>query len=333
MKTLIIAEAGVNHNGNIEIALELIARAAVAGADLIKFQSFHTGKSISKHAPKAQYQIQTTGATESQYEMVKRLELSLQDHQALLAECRRCGIGFFSTAFDCDSHDMLIGLGIDRVKIPSGELTNLPLIRHLTREGLPVILSTGMATLGEIETALEIIEANGTSRGKITILHCTTEYPAPMHEVNLRAMLTLGTAFGTAIGYSDHTEGIEVPIAAVALGATIIEKHFTLDRAMPGPDHRASIEPAQLAAMVSSIRNIEMALGTGIKSPTESERRNKLIARKSIVAARSIRAGEIYDQSNLDTKRPGTGISPLRWDEVIGCAAKRDFDSDELIEL
>ena len=333
MKTLIIAEAGVNHNGDINIALELVRRAAEAGADLIKFQTFQTGRSIARHAPKADYQKQTTGAAESQYEMVRRLELSLDDHHKLLEECSRCGIGFFSTAFDRDSHDLLIGLGIDRVKIPSGELTNLPLLRHLTREGLPVILSTGMATLGEIEAALAVIEGNGIPREQVTILHCTTEYPAPMAEVNLRAMLTLSTAFGTAVGYSDHTEGIEIPIAAVALGATIIEKHFTLDRSMPGPDHLASIDPGQLAAMVAAIRNIEVALGNGLKVPTASERKNKLIARKSIVAARRITAGEVFDESNLDTTRPGTGLSPLLWDEVVGRVAKQDFDEDELIEL
>lgn len=333
MKTLIIAEAGVNHNGDIKLAIELVRSAAEAGADLIKFQSFQTARSIARHAPKADYQKQTTGVSESQYEMVKRLELSPEDHEVLLAECLRCGIGFFSTAFDRESHDMLIRLGIDRVKVPSGELTNLPLLRHLTREGLPVILSTGMATLGEIDTALDIIESNGTPRDKVTILHCTTEYPAPMSEVNLRAMVSLSAAFGTAVGYSDHTEGIEIPIAAVALGATLIEKHFTLDRSMPGPDHRASIEPTQLRTMVSAIRNIEAALGDGLKRPTESERRNKLIARKSIVASRAIKAGELFDETNLDTKRPGTGISPLRWDEVIGRRAKRDFHDDELIEL
>lgn len=333
MKTLIIAEAGVNHNGDIDIALELVRRAAEAGADLIKFQTFQTGRSIARHAPKADYQKQTTDTAESQYEMVRRLELSLDDHHTLLEECRRCGIGFFSTAFDRDSHDLLIGLGIDRVKIPSGELTNLPLLRHMTREGLPVILSTGMATLGEIEAALGVIEMNGVPREKVTILHCTTEYPAPMAEVNLRAMLTLSTAFGTAVGYSDHTEGIEIPIAAVALGATIVEKHFTLDRSMSGPDHRASIDPGQLTAMVSAIRNIEVALGNGLKVPTASERKNKLIARKSIVAGRRIAAGEAFDETNLDTKRPGTGLSPLLWDEVVGRVAKRDFDEDELIEL
>jgi N-acetylneuraminate synthase len=333
MKTLIIAEAGVNHNGDINIALELVRRAAEAGVDLIKFQTFQTGRSIARHAPKADYQKQTTGTSESQYEMVRRLELSLEDHHRLLAECRRCGIGFFSTAFDRDSHDLLINLGIDRVKIPSGELTNLPLLRHMTREGLPVILSTGMATLGEIESALAVIEGNGLPREKVTILHCTTEYPAPMVEVNLRAMLTLSAAFGTAVGYSDHTEGIEIPIAAAALGATIIEKHFTLDRTMLGPDHLASIDPAQLTAMVQAIRNIEVALGDGLKVPTASEQKNKLIARKSIVAARRIAAGEVFDESNLDTKRPGTGLSPLLWDDVVGRVAKRDFDEDELIEI
>lgn len=333
MKTLIIAEAGVNHNGSLDLAKQLVASAAAAGADLVKFQSFITGKSISRQAPKAEYQKSTTGTDESQYEMVRKLELSRADHEELIEECRRHGIGFFSTAFDSNSFDMLVELGLNQVKIPSGELTNLPLLRYMTRLGMPVILSTGMAGLGDIEAALDVIEKAGTPRSLITLLHCTTEYPTPMEDVNLRAMISLKSAFGVEVGYSDHTSGIEIPIAAVALGATVIEKHFTLDRSLPGPDHQASLEPQELKAMVDAIRNIERALGDGIKRPSASELKNKPIARKSLVASRPIRAGEAFDADNLDSKRPGTGISPMRWDEVIGRTAPRDFAADELIEL
>lgn len=333
MKTLIIAEAGVNHNGSLEKAKELVASAAEAGADLVKFQSFITDKSIARDAPKAAYQKVATGIQESQYEMVRKLELSPADHEILIEECRRHGIGFFSTAFDTDSFDMLVGMGLQQVKIPSGELTNLPLLRYMTRLGLPVIMSTGMANLGEIEAALDVIEQAGTPRNRITILHCTTEYPTPMEEVNLRAILTLKAAFGVEVGYSDHTSGIAIPIAAVALGATIIEKHFTLDRNLPGPDHQASLEPHELKAMVTAIRNIEKALGDGIKRPSMSELKNKPVARKSIVAARRICAGDSLTADNLTTKRPGNGISPMRWDEVIGRIAQRDYAEDELIEL
>lgn len=333
MKTLIIAEAGVNHNGSLELAKQLVASAAAAGADLVKFQSFITGKIISQQAPKAEYQKNTTGTDESQYEMVRKLELSRAEHEELIEECRRHGIGFFSTAFDSNSFDMLVELGLNQVKIPSGELTNLPLLRYVTRLGMPVILSTGMAGLGDIEAALDVIEKAGTPRSLITLLHCTTEYPTPMEDVNLRAMLSLKSAFGVEVGYSDHTPGIEIPIAAVALGATVIEKHFTLDRSLPGPDHQASLEPQELKAMVDAIRNIERALGDGIKRPSASELKNKPIARKSLVASRPIRAGETFDADNLDTKRPGTGISPMRWDEVVGRTAPRDFATDELIEL
>ena len=333
MKTLIIAEAGVNHNGSLDLAKQLVASAAAAGADLVKFQSFITGKSISRQAPKAEYQKSTTGTDESQYEMVRKLELSRADHEELIEECRRRGIGFFSTAFDSNSFDMLVELGLNQVKIPSGELTNLPLLRYMTRLGMPVILSTGMAGLGDIEAALDVIEKAGTPRSLITLLHCTTEYPTPMEDVNLRAMISLKSAFGVEVGYSDHTSGIEIPIAAVALGATVIEKHFTLDRSLPGPDHQASLEPQELKAMVDAIRNIERALGDGIKRPSASELKNKPIARKSLVASRPIRAGEAFDADNLDSKRPGTGISPMRWDEVIGRTAPRDFAADELIEL
>ncbi|GLH73051.1 N-acetylneuraminate synthase [Geothrix limicola] len=332
-KTLIIAEAGVNHNGDITLAKKLVASAAAAGADIVKFQSFIAKKSISIHAPKAQYQTAATGAEESQFEMVRKLELSRADHVALIEECRRHGIRFLSTAFDAESFDLLIELGIDLVKIPSGELTNLPLLRHLGSSGRPVILSTGMATLGEVEAALEVIVQAGTPRELVTILHCSTEYPTPMADVNLRAMCGMKSAFGLDVGYSDHTVGIEVPIAAVALGATVIEKHFTTDRGLPGPDHQASLEPREMKAMVDAIRNIEQALGDGIKRPNPSELKNKPIARKSLVAARAISAGERFSENNLIAKRPGTGLSPMRWDEVIGREAIRDFAIDEQIVL
>ena len=250
----------------------------------------------------------------------------------LLACCREHGVGFFSTAFDTDSFDLLLSLGLDRVKIPSGEITNLPFLRYLAAPRLPVILSTGMANLGDIEAAIEVLEQAGLQRAQITLLHCNTEYPTPMRDVNLRAMVNLATAFGVPVGYSDHTQGIEVPIAAVALGATVIEKHFTLDRQLPGPDHQASLEPAELRAMVSAIRNIETALGDGIKRPSPSEQKNRAIARKSLVAARPIRAGEPFSADNLAVKRPGTGVSPMRWDDYIGRPSPRDYAADELIQ-
>ncbi|WP_341714980.1 N-acetylneuraminate synthase [Limnobacter sp.] len=333
MRTLIIAEAGVNHNGDIELAKRLVAEAANAGADLVKFQSFITSKSISKTAPKAEYQKVTTGQSESQYEMVRKLELSRADHETLIELCAFHGIGFFSTAFDEDSFDMLVDLGLKQVKIPSGEITNLPLLRYMTRLGKPVLLSTGMSNIGEIEAAIDVIESNGTARDQITVLHCTTEYPTPMQDVNLRAMVNLGHALGVQIGYSDHTQGIEVPVAAVALGAVVIEKHFTLDRNMPGPDHLASLEPHEFRAMVQSIRNIELALGDGIKRLSTSEKKNKPIARKSIVASRDIKAGELLTPENLAVKRPGNGLSPMLWDKVLGQPAKRSFIAEEQIEL
>ncbi|AMQ87979.1 N-acetylneuraminate synthase [Marinobacter sp. LQ44] len=334
MNTLIIAEAGVNHNGDMALAKELIAAAAAAGADLVKFQTFIAANIISRNAPKAEYQKGTTDPQESQQEMVRKLELTRENHLELIAECEKQGIGFFSTAFDKDSIDLLEELGgADVVKVPSGELTNLPYLRYLTRHGKHVLLSTGMANLGEIEAAINVVEQVGTPRDKITVLHCTTEYPTPMEDVNLRAMINIGKAFGVSVGYSDHTPGIEVPIAAVALGATVIEKHFTLDRSLPGPDHRASLEPDELKAMVQGIRNIEKALGDGIKRPSPSELKNKPIARKSLVAARPIKAGEAFTEDNLIAKRPGTGISPMQWDDVIGRTAPRDFSEDELIEL
>jgi N-acetylneuraminate synthase len=333
MTTLIIAEAGVNHNGDIEVAKQLIAAAKAAGADIVKFQTFKTEKLVTKTAEKAAYQKGTTDADESQYAMIRKLELSRADHEVLIEECRRQGIGFFSTAFDTESFDMLVEMGLDQVKVPSGELTNLPLLRYMTRLGMPVMLSTGMATLGEIEAALAVIEQAGTPRNRITVLHCTTEYPAPMADVNLRAMLNMKAALGIEVGYSDHTQGIEIPVAAVALGARVIEKHFTLDRNMAGPDHQASLEPHELKAMVEAIRNVEVALGDGVKRPSPSELKNKPIARKSLVAIRAIRAGESFSPDNIGTKRPGTGISPMRWDEVMGRCAPRDFSVDELIEL
>ena len=333
MKTLIIAEAGVNHNGDIELAKQLIAAAKSAGADIVKFQTFKTAKLVTKTAEKASYQKGTTDADESQYDMIRKLELSRAGHEVLIEECHRQGIGFFSTAFDTDSFDMLVEMGLDQVKIPSGELTNLPLLRYMTRLGMPVMLSTGMATLGEIEAALSVIEQAGTPRNLITVLHCTTEYPAPMADVNLRAMLSMKTALGVEVGYSDHTKGIEIPVAAVALGARVIEKHFTLDRSLPGPDHQASLEPYELKAMVDAIRNVELALGDGVKRPSASELKNKPIARKSLVAIHAIKAGDVFTADNVGTKRPGTGISPMRWDEVMGRVAPRDFSTDELIEL
>ena len=333
MKTVIIAEAGVNHNGDIEKAKQLVVAAASAGADFVKFQTFKAEKLAIKSAKKADYQLISTGEAESQFEMLSKLELSRESHDLLILECRKCGIGFFSTAFDAARFDMLVEKGLDQVKIPSGELTNLPLLRYMTRLGMPVMLSTGMATLGEIDAALEVIEQAGTPRHLVTVLHCTTEYPAPMVDVNLRAMVNMKAALGVEVGYSDHTPGIEIPIAAVALGARVIEKHFTLDRTLPGPDHQASLEPHELKAMVDAIRNIEVALGDGVKRPSASELKNKPIARKSLVAIKCIPAGDPFSAENIGAKRPGTGITPMRWDEVIGRPAPRYFAKDELIEL
>jgi N,N'-diacetyllegionaminate synthase len=274
-----------------------------------------------------------TDSNECQINMLEQLELTRADHEVIINECQRQGIGFFSTAFDSESFDMLLELGITHVKIPSGELTNLPFIRHITRGNLPVILSTGMANLGEIEASIDVIEKNGVPRKNITVLHCTTEYPAPMNYVNLRAMVNIGNSFNVGIGYSDHTLGIEVPIAAVALGATIIEKHLTLDRKLPGPDHPASLEPHEFKSMVDAIRNIEVAMGDGVKRPYPDEIKNKLVARRSIVATRSISAGELFTPENIGTKRPGNGISPMRWDDVVGKVAARNFSTDDLIDL
>jgi N,N'-diacetyllegionaminate synthase len=332
-RTLIIAEAGVNHNGDLRLAKQLIDAAADAGADLVKFQTFIADRQVTRTAKKADYQTQATDGSESQHEMLRRLELTEAMHHELISHCATRSIGFFSTGFDIESVDLLVSLGQDQFKIPSGEITNLPYLRHIGRLGKAVILSTGMATLGEIEEAIDALEHAGTLRSNLAVLHCTTEYPTPMNEVNLRAMQSLHAAFGVAVGYSDHTPGIEVAIAAVAMGATVIEKHFTLDRNLPGPDQKASLEPAELKAMVAAIRNIEIALGDGIKRLTPSEARNKSVARKSLVASHAIKAGEAFGGTNVSAKRPGTGISPMRWDEVMGRTAPRDFSTDELIQL
>ena len=330
---LIIAEAGVNHNGDLALAKQLIDVAADAGADLVKFQTFSADRLATREAKKADYQSVTTGSAETQHQMLSRLELSANMHHELIAYCATRNIGFFSTGFDIESVDFLISLGINHFKIPSGEITNLPYLRHIGQFSKPVIISTGMATMGDIEAAIDVLVQAGTTRSLITVLHCTTEYPTPMSEVNLHAMQSIQAAFGVAVGYSDHTSGIEVAIAAVVLGATVIEKHFTLDKSLPGPDHKASLEPDELKAMVSAIRNIEIALGDGIKRLTPSEARNKPVARKSLVASKAIKAGEVLSAENVTTKRPGTGISPMNFDAVMGRKAARDFAVDELIEL
>jgi N,N'-diacetyllegionaminate synthase len=332
-KTFIIAEAGVNHNGSLEMAFQLIDAAVAAGADAVKFQTFKAEKVIAVNAPKAVYQKDTTGSEESQLEMVKKLERDETAHSRLYRYCQHKGIQFLSTPFDLESIDLLNRLGLEIFKIPSGEITNLPYLRKVAALKKRLILSTGMASLGEIKDALEVLTESGTPLGNITVLHCNTEYPTPFEDVNLRAMQTIRDAFpGITVGYSDHTIGIEVPIAAVAMGASVIEKHFTLDRNLPGPDHRASLEPPELSAMISGIRNIEKALGTGIKRPSPSELKNKPVARKSIVAALPIKKGETFTDRNITVKRPGTGITPMRWDEMIGRKAGRDYKTDEMID-
>lgn len=330
-KTFIIAEAGVNHNGSLELAKKLVDVAAEAGADAVKFQTFKADKLVSRGAQKAEYQKKTTSVDESQYEMIKKLELDENAHRELLRHCKEKQIMFLSTPFDHDSIDLLSSFGMPIFKIPSGEITNLPYLRRIGHLGKEVILSTGMADLGEIEDALDVLMYEGVPKDKITVLHATTEYPCPIDEVNLRAMLTIRNAFGVKVGYSDHTQGIEVPIAAVAMGACVIEKHFTLDRTMEGPDHKASLEPQELKAMVQAIRNVTQALGDGIKKPSKSETKNIVIARKSIVAAKQIKVGEIFSEDNITIKRPGNGINPMRWDEVMGQVAQRSYEKDDLI--
>lgn len=331
---LIIAEAGVNHNGDISRAFELIHSAKLAGADFVKFQSFKASKLVSPTAKKAEYQRKNfSDGDDSQYSMLKKLELSEEQHDRIIDECNKVGIKFLSTAFDIDGLHYLNSLGIPLFKVPSGEITNYPYLKTVAGFGKPVILSTGMSTLDEIKDALDVLLEHGLSLKEITVLHCNTEYPTPMKDVNLKAMLTIGNEIGVNIGYSDHTMGIEVPIAAVAMGATVIEKHFTTDRTLPGPDHKASLEPDELKAMVSAIRNIELAIsGDGVKAPSESEFKNISIARKSLHTAREIKAGEVISERDLIALRPGSGISPMKVNEVIGKTANRFIDAYELIQ-
>ena len=332
-KTIIIAEAGVNHNGSMESAKKLVDVAADAGADYVKFQTFKADTLVTQSAEKAEYQKIITDKSESQFEMIKKLELDKSAHDELIKHCEEKGIRFLSTAFDHDSIELLADLNIPLYKIPSGEITNLPYLRHIGRMGKPIILSTGMSTLEEVQKALNVLLESGVEKEKITILHCNTEYPTPMEDVNLKAMLTIREELGVNIGYSDHTLGIEVPIAAVAMGATVIEKHFTLDRTLTGPDHAASLEPHELKSMVTAIRNIKKAMGDGIKKPSPSETRNIPIARKSIVAKKPIKKGERYSEENITVKRPGTGISPIEWDNIINQKSIKDFIIDDLIEV
>lgn len=331
---LIIAEAGVNHNGSIKMAKQLIDVATEAGADIVKFQTFKAGKLVSKTARQAEYQkANLKNMDDSQYNMLKRLELDEAMHIELIDYCQQKGITFLSTGFDEESVDMLDRLGVPFYKIPSGEITNKPYLQHIARKLKPVVISTGMADLNEIKEALDVLTGEGLDLSMITVLHCNTEYPTPMEDVNLKAMLTIKETFKVKVGYSDHTKGIEVAIAAVAMGAEVIEKHFTLDRNLPGPDHKASLEPDELKAMVSAIRNIELALGDGVKKASKSEIKNITIVRKSIVAIKEIKKGEIFSTQNIAAKRPGNGISPMRWDEIIGEKAIKEFKPDDLIEI
>ena len=329
--TFIIAEAGVNHNGSFDLAKQLVDKAVWAGADCIKFQTFNSKNLVSKNAQKAEYQKKTTDSSETQLDRLKKLELSKEEFIELRDYCNQKGIQFLSTPFDLESIDFLASIGVKTWKVPSGEITNYPFLRAIGKRKESVIMSTGMCTLDEVRDAIEVLKTFGTS--DITLLHCTTEYPAPYDSVNLKAMLTLQNEFGYRVGYSDHTNGIEIPVAAVAMGATVIEKHFTLDKNMEGPDHKASLEPEELKQMVLSIRNVEVALGNGIKQPSEAEKNNIAIARKSIVAACDINKGEVFTEDNLTAKRPGNGISPMKWNDVLGKVANCDFLVDEMITL
>jgi N,N'-diacetyllegionaminate synthase len=333
-RVLIIAEAGVNHNGNIESAKKLIDVAAEAGVDYVKFQTFKADKTVTRKATRATYQDSNTKNKDSQYEMLKKLELSENMHRELIEYCELKRVKFLSTGFDLESLEFLHKLGIPLFKIPSGEITNLPYLRKIASFKKPVVMSTGMADMQEVNEAFQVLLSEGLIKEDITIIHCNTEYPTPMEDVNLKAMNSIGEELEVEIGYSDHTLGIEVPIAAVALGAKVIEKHFTLNRNLPGPDHRASLEPDELKLMVEAIRNIEKAiLGSGKKEPSKSEMKNKDIVRKSIIASKVIRKGDKFNEDNLTVKRPGNGISPMKWDNVLGQTANRDFKEDELIEL
>ncbi len=331
-KTLIIAEAGVNHNGSIDLAKKLIDVAANAGADYVKFQTFKAENLVQKKAKKAAYQVENTGNNDSQYEMLKKLELTHENHDILIDYCQTKNIKFLSTAFDFESIEFLKDK-LDFYKIPSGEITNLPYLEKVAKLGLSIVMSTGMATMQEVKDAFNVLIKNGIKKDDITILHCNTEYPTPIEDVNLTAMLSIAKELDVKIGYSDHTLGIEIPIAAVALGAKVIEKHFTLDRTMEGPDHIASLEPKELKAMVTAIRNIEKALGNGIKTPSKSEQKNIAIARKSIVASVEIKKGSTFTERNISVKRPGTGISAMKWYDVLGTIANKDYTTDELIQL
>lgn len=329
-RTLIIAEAGVNHNGDINLAKKLVDAAADAGVDYVKFQTFKAENLVLKKAKKADYQVTNTGNSDSQFDMLKSLELTYENHDILIDYCESKHVKFLSTAFDFESIEFLKNK-LDFYKIPSGEITNLPYLEKVAKLGLSIVMSTGMANMQEVKDALAVLITNGIDKKNITILHCNTEYPTPMKDVNLTAMLSIEKELGVKIGYSDHTLGIEIPIAAVALGAKVIEKHFTLDRNMEGPDHRASLEPAELKAMVTGIRNIEIALGNGIKQPSESEGKNLVVARKSIVAISDIKQGDTLTEENIGVKRPGTGISPMNWHKIIGTKAGKDYQEDELL--
>lgn len=331
MGVLIIAEAGVNHNGSLDIAKKMVDAAVIAGVDIIKFQTFKAEKLVTKSAVKAKYQQVATDNEESQLSMLKKLELTEEEHQELIKYCKEKEILFLSTAFDLESLALLERFSLPMYKVPSGEITNLPYLIKIAQTGKPIILSSGMSTMEELKAAVKVLLESGA--GIITILHCNTEYPTPFVDVNLRAMLTIAKEFGVDVGYSDHTQGIEIPIAAVALGAKVIEKHFTLDRSMEGPDHKASLEPEELNAMVTAIRHVEQALGSEVKQPSPSEAKNIAIARKSIVAKKVIKKGELFDDNNLTTKRPGNGISPMQWFDVIGTRAVKDFEEDEMIIL
>jgi N,N'-diacetyllegionaminate synthase len=331
MSVFIIAEAGVNHNGSVDLAKQLIDIAANSGADAVKFQTFKAENLVAKNTQKAEYQKQTTDASESQFDMIKKLQLDVETHKELIAYCQDKNIMFLSTPFDHDSIELLSNLGLKIFKIPSGEITNLPYLRHIGSLGKQIVLSTGMSNLEEVEDALNILINAGTSKDNITVLHANTMYPTPMEDVNLNAMLTIQKELGVSVGYSDHTLGIEVDIAAVAIGASVIEKHFTLDKTMDGPDHKASLEPKELKAMVSAIRNIEKALGGDEKKPSPSESVNIEVVRKSIVANQNIKKGDFLTNENITVKRPGSGISPMQWDEVIGTSASKDYNADELI--
>jgi len=332
LNTVIIAEAGVNHNGNLEMAKKLIEVAALSGADFVKFQTFDAKRLVTKTAGRAPYQKNNNSEFQTQFEMIKKLELTKPMHVELIEEARSYGIGFLSTSFDIESTKFLSSLGQDLFKIPSGEITNLPYLRHVGGLSKSIFLSTGMSTLEEVRKAVEVLIESGTAKSNITVLHCTSSYPAPVSDVNLKAMLTLKNNLGVKIGYSDHTLGTEIALAAVVLGATVLEKHFTLDKNLPGPDHKASLEPNELKLMVSQIRNVEEAFGDGIKRPMPSEIENLVAARKSIVAKRPISEGEYFSEENLTTKRPGMGINPMEWDRIIGGKARRIFDTDEMID-